>query len=325
MLLVTISTAFATDLNCNGYEAVDEIAVNPLDPACATHIDPQTGAPYLTADAYYDYISFGCALFIGHRRDEDGDGYSAGSFDAAGLSVTLSCDNCPTVYNPDQIDADWDGIGSSCDTFSADRNCNSIADPDELSVDLSDPVCASNIDPETGAPYLTADAYYDYISFGCDVPVTGLDEDGDGFGYGTLDLGSISASLTCDNCPTVYNVDQYDLDWDGVGEVCDLPPTLEIQPSAAGLPSLFSLSGGSPNTHVVIAMSNAPGDRGIGECPGLHSGLATPRKFLSFELDLDGSAAIEGILPAQSAGQTRYFQAIDLDSCQVSNIVEASF
>ena len=45
--------------------------------------------------------------------------------DSDGDGVPDSCDNCPTVYNPDQRDTDGDGLGDACD------NCPTVYNPDQ--------------------------------------------------------------------------------------------------------------------------------------------------------------------------------------------------
>jgi hypothetical protein len=99
-------------------------------------------------------------------------------------------DNCPLTENPDQADADEDGIGDLCeDEFDQDGdgvrddapdNCPTVANADQLDTDG------------------------DGIGDACDV-----DDDGDGFWD------------EADNCPLIANPDQTDEDEDGIGDMCD--------------------------------------------------------------------------------------------------------
>jgi hypothetical protein len=147
-----------------------------------------------------------------------------------------------------------------------DLDCDGFDVRDELTVDVSDPVCAQRIDPATGAPYLSDDTYYDYQSHTCEQWLGQDDVDGDllvGFispqatvtdpvtgqtrpiGQPTIlgEDGQVVSvtTLECDNCPTDFNPDQYDIDADELGDLCDNCPytpnrdQLNICPST-GLP-----------------------------------------------------------------------------------------
>ncbi len=105
--------------------------------------------------------------------DIDEDGYS----DFCG-------DNCSFVYNPDQADDDYDGVGNPCD------NCP-VYNPDQADYDS------------------------DSIGDACD---DCMDIDGDGFG----DPGFAQNTCPEDNCPSAYNPDQTDNDEDGIGDACEL-------------------------------------------------------------------------------------------------------
>ena len=79
--------------------------------------------------------------------------------------------------------------GQQClETLTRDLNCNSVDADDELLVDVTDPLCAANVDPATGAPFPNADEYVDHVLLGCRYPVTSFDPDEDGFGFGQIEV-----------------------------------------------------------------------------------------------------------------------------------------
>ena len=54
-----------------------------------------------------------------------------GGSQAGGDNVGSECDNCPDVYNPDQVDTDGDGIGNACD------NCPTTSNTDQANDDVA--------------------------------------------------------------------------------------------------------------------------------------------------------------------------------------------
>ncbi|MEQ1501125.1 MAG: thrombospondin type 3 repeat-containing protein [Myxococcota bacterium] len=116
-------------------------------------------------------------------------------------------------------------------------------------VNVEDPICAIRIDPATGQPYDNADYYYDYQSHECEVwlglddidddqlvgfispfitltdPVTGVTRPvGEAVITGEDGQVVSTSTLECDNCPADFNPEQYDLDADEVGDLCDNCP-----------------------------------------------------------------------------------------------------
>jgi hypothetical protein len=107
--------------------------------------------------------------------------------DTDGDGIVDDVDNCVSVANASQADADNDGSGDSCDTdldgdgvTNTTDNCPTIANPTQVDTDK------------------------DGIGDTCDT-----DLDGDG------------VTNTTDNCPTIANPTQVDTDKDGRGDACD--------------------------------------------------------------------------------------------------------
>ncbi len=119
----------------------------------------------------------GCTMMC---IDSDGDYFG----DPGHPENDCATDNCPSISNPDQLDADQDGIGDICDTCT-DSDGDGFADPG-----YATPTCPADNCPGVAS----ADQ---------------SDSDGDG-------LGDI-----CDNCPSAVNADQADYDNDSTGDICD--------------------------------------------------------------------------------------------------------
>ncbi len=125
-------------------------------------------------------------------NDQDNDDICAG----IGFSAPMigDRDNCPTVSNASQANADGDSLGDICDSCSGDAQ----NDQD------SDGICvgAGFSPPKTG----------DHDNCPATANPSQSNADGD------------TPGDACDNCPTVTNQDQANADGDALGDICDACP-----------------------------------------------------------------------------------------------------
>ncbi len=163
--------------------------------------------------------------------DTDGDGYG----DPDHPENECPDDNCPSIFNEDQADADGDGIGDVCDEctdtdgdgygdpgFPANScpvdNCPEIYNPNQADTDGDGLGALCDNCPDVANVNQT-DGDDDSVGDACDncPDISNLNQaDGDNDNTGDL----------CDNCPDLANVDQADGDNDTVGDACDNCPDL---------------------------------------------------------------------------------------------------
>jgi len=133
--------------------------------------------------------------------DDCNDGIDEG-YDIDNDGFANCYDNCPSVANADQVDADLDGAGAACD-------------PDD-----GDPYVCGDIDEDTCDDCSSGDN--DPANDGPDADFDGLCDNGDDCPYDPEnDVDEDGVCGNEDNCPSIYNPDQVDEDGDNAGAACD--------------------------------------------------------------------------------------------------------
>lgn len=206
------------------------------------------------------------------QTDSDGDGVGDVcdlGLDTDGDGVNDADDGCPLVFETSSLDSDGDGIGDACDptvevsdtdfmAVTGYNFCNFDSDNDEFFETAaggstfqwlyngSDPVgecfLTGNVTENGFVPW----GYVPAGPSGADCCVYSYAQDESDpnpavvmvtveFGGALVDTTNSDLDFvydTCDNCPTIDNADQADVDGDEVGDVCDNCPSL-ANPSQA--------------------------------------------------------------------------------------------
>jgi Zn-dependent metalloprotease len=124
--------------------------------------------------------------------------------------IADACDNCPTIYNPDQANSDRAPDGDACDTC-VDADDDGFGNPGFPTNQCPPDNCERFSNPDQS------------------------DEDGDGVGDACEDADADGLANHLDNCDSYPNPNQADTDLDDIGDECD--PCTDIDADGFGDPT----------------------------------------------------------------------------------------
>ena len=140
-------------------------------------------------------------------------------------------DNCPRLFNPQQLDVDNDYRGDSCDNcinianaFQEDGDIDAVGDVCDNCPSISNPL-QSDLDGDGDGDVCDDDSDSDQIN-NVDELTAGTnplspDTDNDGYCDGSVDVNIIApCQAGPDNCPLAANPTQADINNDGIGDAC---------------------------------------------------------------------------------------------------------
>ncbi|HEU4403425.1 MAG TPA: FG-GAP-like repeat-containing protein [Candidatus Polarisedimenticolia bacterium] len=249
-------------LGCDVGFLCTDASKNPSD--CAK-VDPKTGQ----CDSDQNGIGDQCQTLSSTCDvvDTDSDQVSdyspaslnPGDFDRDGVANGL--DNCPTLANANQADANGNGIGDACEyplngTLCADVDADGVCDYDSTKVTpgVFAPAALDNC-PSVYNPTVCSNALGTLCSIDADCPAGGScaqpDNDGDHVGNACV----IRAGL--DNCPIIANTTQADEDGNGIGDACaeGVNDILSVSPAAGAVTVLTGDGSGTFRKAAVSPLS----------------------------------------------------------------------
>lgn len=168
---------------------------------------------------------------------------------------------------------------------------------------------------------------------------------GDYYGIVADDLGSgVAYSATFNGEQDVYYVNVFpDCNGNGLSDVKDLmdgtsrdlngdriPDECQLvlgepNPGQAGEQNTIAVEAGTPGAKVRFALGRGPGSMEVPGCPGVTLKLGDPLLLGNATVGDDGVAQLSFQVPGGARGKTFGFQAVEAESCKLSNRVRFKF
>ncbi len=98
-----------------------------------------------------------------------------------------------------------------------------------------------------------------------------------------------------------------------------------VTPGQAGVLNTWKVTGATPGETNHFIYGTQPGSRPVPGCPGQTVGIGGLRILATPVADANGEATFSLFVPASLAGSTFLFQAVELTSCSVSQLLTVTF
>jgi|GEM_PF-4746407 len=206
----------------HGYAiGINEMPTNPQVEVVGANTVQHSLSGFQNGENFVCVAAIDFAGNVGDWACSDPFQYDATQFDTDGDGISDASDNCPSVNNPNQNDADEDGVGDVCEEdtdadglIDDDDNCPTTPNSDQADNDLDG--VGDACDDSDGDDVVDADD-------NCPTDANSGQEDADGDGTGDACDDSDGDGIldAVDNCPFVSNGNQGDEDENGIGDACE--------------------------------------------------------------------------------------------------------